>query len=78
MYDSLRSARIISIILLALGVVLFALELVVGGTVSLFGLVVFICGFGLYSLMRAVRTELEKLRVENAELRQQLKDRWRR
>ncbi|SFS66610.1 hypothetical protein SAMN05428962_2002 [Paenibacillus sp. BC26] len=76
MYDSLRSVKIISLILISLGIVFFLLELTVG-SVSIFGLVLFMTGFGLNSLMRAVRSELEKLRLENAELRRQIKEKWR-
>ncbi|RAP75694.1 hypothetical protein [Paenibacillus montanisoli] len=76
MYDSLRSVKIISLILIALGIVFFMLELAAAGSVSIFGLVLFMTGFGLNSLMRAVRSELEKLRLENAELRRQMKEKW--
>ncbi|WP_308633933.1 hypothetical protein [Paenibacillus silvisoli] len=76
MYDSLRSVKIISLILISLGIVFFLLELT-AGSVSIFGLVLFMTGFGLHSLMRAVRSEIEKLRIDNAELRRQMKDKWR-
>ncbi|SDW07102.1 hypothetical protein SAMN05518855_1001159 [Paenibacillus sp. CF384] len=76
MYDSLRSVKIISIILIALGIVFFLLEFAAAGSISILGLVLFMIGFGLNSLMRAVRYELEKLRLENAELRRQIQEKW--
>ncbi|REE91689.1 hypothetical protein A8990_104197 [Paenibacillus taihuensis] len=76
MYDSLRSVKFISIILIVLGIIFFLLELAAARSVSLIGLILFLIGFGLNSLMRAVRTELEKLRLEIAELRRQTKEKW--
>jgi membrane-bound ClpP family serine protease len=75
MYEAFRNAKIFAVMLIIGGILIFAAEFFPSFSISLLGVVTFSCGLAILSVIHAMRTELEKLRIELIELRNQSRGR---
>lgn len=72
MYESFKNAKMLAILLIVIGFLFFVYELIPTFSISLFGITTLIIGFSILSVILAAREEIDKLRVENIELRKKL------
>lgn len=69
MYETLKNSKLISTTLIVLGIIIFLYNFVASFSISIIGIVTVLTGTALLSIIKAVRNELDKLRIELVEMR---------
>ena len=74
MFESYNKPMVIAILLIIVGIVVFIYELIKSFAFSLTGIVSLLMGLGLVYTINASKAELNRLRLENIELRRSLEE----
>lgn len=75
MFESFRKVNVLSALLMVAGFLLFIIQLAMSHSFSISGVIMVVVGWGLRYLTEATREELNRLRLENIELRKKLEER---
>ncbi|RKP57975.1 hypothetical protein D7Z26_00210 [Cohnella endophytica] len=74
MFDTFKKSNVFAKITLVSGIIIFFLQLIYEHTFPMLGVITIIIGVVLQELISASKAELDKLRIENIDLRKKIDD----
>jgi hypothetical protein len=73
-FDNFKKPGAYSVVFQISGILIFILQVIFTHSFSFLGVITFIVGLGLFSLISASKAELNKLRIENIDLRKRIEE----